>query len=122
MNYVWTYNKKPIEEIVGEFYTTAGTFNGLVHVPAESIVDRLIGPNAWYIAKFKKDGIKSKIWEWRNLLALDDFLDSIEIKYNSERVYFANVYRDNASIHINQKVCKDTEWVRKIIQLTEMYS
>ena len=119
---VWKYEGRDLAKIVGDFYRSAGRFNGFQHVPSKSVITRLFGPDAWYKAEFKKDGIESKIWEWKNFLAIDNFLDSIEIKFNSERVYYADVWRYDASIHTNQKVCTDTGWVRKVIELTKNYS
>lgn len=112
-----TYKGLTISQIVGAFYLTAGSFNGFKHVPRKSFFERLIGPNAWYKAEFKKDGIESIIWENKNIFAEYDYNNSIEIKHNSERVYFARVHRYNPFDHINQKICKDDEWIEKVTLL-----
>lgn len=116
-----TYKDMPLSQIIGEFYATAGTFNGFVHVPSKSLLGKF-GPNAWYRAKFESDeGIEAEIVEWRNRFSANDFLNRIVIRYNSEIVYSANVHRDNPSIHQDQRACREGEWIKKVIELTKRY-
>lgn len=115
-------SKRQLAIIVNEFSKTAGSLNGFKHIPQESLFDRILGPNAWYKAEFEGEGIESQIWSWENSFSVDGFKDNIEIKYNSQRVYFANTNRSDSRIHINQVFDNNGEWLQKIMELTERYS
>ncbi len=110
--------------VTGEYYSRVGSLNGYRHVPAKRLLDRALGPNAWYKAEFEdpKSGISSTIMEWRHGMAVDSYLSSLTIRQSGLVVYSADVSYYNVQDHINQRYNRDPDWLTEVIQLTSLYS
>ena len=110
-------------QVVARFCKGAATINGFKHVRSKSWLTRLLGPDAWYVAKFEdpKTGIKSTYSRWANTLAVDGYLNSILIEYQGRVVYRADINRYNVDDQINQQFDSDPEWLNVLQSIAERY-
>ena len=110
-----------LNEIVGDFYRSAGTSNGFHQVPPEGDMDMLL-PTYWFRADFEdtRTAVSSEIMQWRHE-TVNDYLGSISIRHSGLVVYSALVHRNDCSDHANRQFSMGEAWVEAIEELTSRY-
>ena len=111
-----------LSELVGEFYRSAGTSNGLQEVPPEENIDGQ-SSTQWFRADFEDPvtTISSEIMECHDELAVNDYLGSISILHSGLIVYAALVNRNNTSDHANRRFSVNGAWVDALGEVTFRY-
>ena len=115
-----TLNK--IARMVTPLYIGTVETGRITRLPPTSFLDKILGSNMWYESTLvTNSGLSSKVLEWRHGLAVDDFLNTINISYRGEKVYSANVYRTDVGQHINQEIKIDLTWLREAVGISKRY-
>jgi hypothetical protein len=111
-----------LSEVVGEFYRGAGTSNGFQAVLPGGIGDG-ISPTHWHRADYvdPETAISSEITEWRDELAVNDYLGSISIRQSGLFVYNAVVNRHNTSDHANRQFSMKRGWLDALVEVNSRY-
>jgi hypothetical protein len=102
---------------------TAG-ISGFKHIRSKSLLDRLLGPDAWYVAKFydPKTTLCMTYWRWGNSLSAIEYMNSVRIEYQGEMVYQAEVSRYKASSHRDVTYVRDEAWQEAMGVVMERYA
>jgi hypothetical protein len=112
-------------EIIGkvaDFYGVVKEIGDTVNVPCKNFLNRILSANAWYRTDFNQGSLSVKILEWRNLLALDNFLDSITINFDGRKVYQAEVHRDYVNEQRVKVFSKKSDWFGVVENILEEYN